>query len=150
MDKNFPAMKKLLKIVGIIILAALVIFVGFLAYITITDYRPKEVNLMTGNKKMAVAPIVTDTFNFMTWNIGYAGLGAVMDFFYDGGTKVRPTKNLVAQYLKGIEQFVGSHDSIDYFILSPNVKLFKVKTIDLNFANSDHNPVYMKVVLDQN
>jgi len=39
--------------------------------------------------------------------------------------------------------------TIDYFILSPNVKLIRVKTIDLNFADSDHNPVYMKVVLKQ-
>ena len=111
-------MKKLLKIVGIIILAVVVIFVGFLAYITITDYRPpKEVDLMTGNKNLTVEPIVKDTFNFMTWNIGYAGLGAGMDFFYDGGTRVRPTKKKVEEYLKGIEQFVGSHDSIDFWYI---------------------------------
>ncbi|MBE0650902.1 MAG: endonuclease/exonuclease/phosphatase family protein [Bacteroidales bacterium] len=111
-------MKKFLKTVGLIILAAAIIFGGFLAYITITDYRPaKIIDLMSGKKTLTIQPIVKDTFNFMTWNIGYAGLGAGMDFFYDGGTKVRPTKKMVEQYLKGIEQFVSTHDSIDFWYI---------------------------------
>jgi endonuclease/exonuclease/phosphatase family metal-dependent hydrolase len=36
---------------------------------------------------------------------------------------------------------------IDGFILSPNVELLSVKTIDLNFKNSDRNPVEIKVML---
>jgi endonuclease/exonuclease/phosphatase family metal-dependent hydrolase len=37
---------------------------------------------------------------------------------------------------------------IDGFILSPNVELLSVKTIDLNFRHSDHNPVEIKVLLN--
>jgi endonuclease/exonuclease/phosphatase family metal-dependent hydrolase len=37
---------------------------------------------------------------------------------------------------------------IDFFLLSPNVKALSVQTIDLGFANSDHNPVRMKVKLN--
>jgi endonuclease/exonuclease/phosphatase family metal-dependent hydrolase len=111
-------MKKFFKTVGFIVLTAAIIFGGFLAYITITDYRPaKVINLMSGKKTLTFHPIVKDTFNFMTWNIGYAGLGAGMDFFYDGGTKVRPTKKMVEQYLKGIEQFVEAHDTIDFWYI---------------------------------
>lgn len=36
---------------------------------------------------------------------------------------------------------------IDYFLLSPNVELLKVKTADLGFAYSDHQPVRLQVVL---
>jgi endonuclease/exonuclease/phosphatase family metal-dependent hydrolase len=36
---------------------------------------------------------------------------------------------------------------IDGFILSPNVELLSVQTIDLNFRYSDHNPVEIKVLL---
>ena len=36
---------------------------------------------------------------------------------------------------------------IDYYLLSPNVKLEEIKGINLEFKNSDHNPVYMKVKL---
>lgn len=36
---------------------------------------------------------------------------------------------------------------IDGFILSPNVTLTQVETVDLDFANSDHNPVRLDVQL---
>jgi len=36
---------------------------------------------------------------------------------------------------------------IDFFLLSPNIESLSVNCIDLNFENSDHNPVRMKVRL---
>ena len=36
---------------------------------------------------------------------------------------------------------------IDGYILSPNVSVEEIKTIDTDFAYSDHNPVYLKVSL---
>lgn len=36
---------------------------------------------------------------------------------------------------------------LDGFIVSPNVRVDLVETIDLNFANSDHNPVKMQITL---
>lgn len=36
---------------------------------------------------------------------------------------------------------------LDYFLVSPNVELIHTQTIDLDFVYSDHNPVYIKVVL---
>jgi len=38
--------------------------------------------------------------------------------------------------------------SIDGLILSPNVKMLEVKTIDKGFENSDHNPVQLRFVLN--
>lgn len=38
---------------------------------------------------------------------------------------------------------------IDGFIISPNVELLQVETIDLGFENSDHNPVQISVMLKQ-
>ena len=37
---------------------------------------------------------------------------------------------------------------IDGFIVSPNVKVEQVNTLDMQFKNSDHNPVVMKVTLE--
>lgn len=37
---------------------------------------------------------------------------------------------------------------IDFFLTSPNVKVQQVKTLDMGFTNSDHQPVYLKVVLN--
>ena len=36
---------------------------------------------------------------------------------------------------------------IDYFLLSPNIQRLSVKCINLNFKNSDHNPVILKAKL---
>ena len=36
---------------------------------------------------------------------------------------------------------------IDFFLLSPNIESVSVDCIDLNFENSDHNPVRLKVRL---
>lgn len=38
---------------------------------------------------------------------------------------------------------------IDGLILSPNVKLEEVKTVDAAFENSDHNPVRVVVTLEK-
>ncbi len=110
-------MKKILKFILYVVLFVILAFGAFLLYITLTDYQPDEVeNLMPENIPEA-QPIASDTFNLITWNIGYAGLGAEMDFFYDGGKQVRPSKKMVEKYLNGIENFVKSHDTINFWLI---------------------------------
>ena len=36
---------------------------------------------------------------------------------------------------------------IDFFLASPNIELSSVRTLDLGFANSDHNPVLLNFKL---
>ena len=36
---------------------------------------------------------------------------------------------------------------LDFFLLSPNVSVEEVRQLDVDFANSDHNPVFLKVKL---
>ncbi|MBN2637561.1 MAG: hypothetical protein JXR65_00575 [Bacteroidales bacterium] len=110
-------MKKFLKVLGWIILSAILLFAGFLIYITATDYRPPKVVNLMNEKPTNVTPIQQDTFSFITWNIGYAGLGAEMDFFYDGGKKVRPSEKMVEKYLHGIEHFVTTHDTVNFWFI---------------------------------
>lgn len=58
---------------------------------------------------------------------------------------VDPTKPTVrtanAPYVEGVNYRL----IIDGFLLSPNIDLIDVYTHDLNFANSDHNPVHINV-----
>ena len=84
-------------LIGLIILL-LVLFGLFLLYITLTDFKPKEIEVIS---RETATTLSLDTFNFAVWNIGYAGLGAEMDFFYDDGKKVRPTKGQSRKYLDG-------------------------------------------------
>jgi endonuclease/exonuclease/phosphatase family metal-dependent hydrolase len=39
---------------------------------------------------------------------------------------------------------------LDYFVVSPNIELIKAEVIDLNFQDSDHNPIYVKIRLRNN
>lgn len=67
---------------------------------TIMDYRPKDTEaVFTLNEKAKPIP---DTLSVLSWNIGYAGLGDNMDFFYDGGTMVRDTRERTEENLEMI------------------------------------------------
>jgi len=111
-------MKKILKTILWIIMLAVLAFAGFLLYITLVDYSPQKVETLTPTGINQDLPSVqVDTLDLITWNIGYAGLGAEMDFFYDDGEKVRPTRKMSRKYLDGIKEFISTTDSIDFWLL---------------------------------
>jgi endonuclease/exonuclease/phosphatase family metal-dependent hydrolase len=58
-------------------------------------------------------------------------------------TKTPTNRKLSAPYEKG-KTFTTL---IDFYLVSPNVKVLEVETIDLDFAFSDHQPVSMKIKL---
>lgn len=60
-----------------------------------------------------------------------------------------PTCRLLNQSYDPADQENTQHYVIDGFILSPNVELVNVETLDEGFANSDHNPVALKAILKQ-
>ena len=81
----------------------------------------------------------------LTWNIGYAGLGSEMDFFYDGGKRVRPSKSLNQSYLNSILEFLGRNKEVD-FILLQEVDAFSRRSYRNNqmdlFANTLNEHCY--------
>ncbi len=109
-------MKKGIRVFIKILGVAVLLFGGFLGYMTITDYNPKpseSLAILTPQKRN----IETDTLTLLTWNIGYAGLGAQQDFFFDGGKDMRPSKENFESYLNGIAETVKKADSIDFILL---------------------------------
>ncbi len=107
--------KNLIKIIVWALIISTIVFAGFIAYISIIDYKPKPIEILTENDEYSI--IEADTFSLLNWNIGYAGLGKEMDFFYDGGKGVRPTKELHKKYLNDIVNFIGNTDSVDFWLL---------------------------------
>ena len=63
---------------------------------------------------------------------------------YDLGT---PSCRLLNQPYNPSDTANTQYYVIDGFILSPNVQLEEVETLDLGFENSDHNPVRIQVTL---
>ncbi len=109
--------KKITASIGLFIFSILLIFIGFLAYTSITDYQPKKIEKLDIDQKFADSLLVDEVLSLMTWNIGYAGLGKEMDFFYEGGKMVRPDKKQFEIYFNGITDFLLKNDSIDFFLL---------------------------------
>jgi endonuclease/exonuclease/phosphatase family metal-dependent hydrolase len=91
---------------GLVALAALA-FAGLVAWLWLTDYKPPQVvtlEVQGAGREGAPAEL-----SLLTWNIGYAGLGAEQDFFLDGGTHGWPRPQEVKRYLAGITGYLRDH-----------------------------------------
>lgn len=83
----------------------LAIAMGFVGYLTITEYRPDAVEPVQVAHAGAQTP--GESITLMTYNIGYGGLGAQADFFMDGGSGVQPSsKAEVEGNLEGVAQIL--------------------------------------------
>jgi len=114
------------------------LFLLFMVYIAFTDYTPEKkipLEIHTNNPKPAY---VGSDFSFLIWNTGYAGLGADMDFFYDGGKSVRPSKEKFQKYMTGILQFLDKNDSLD-FVLLQEVDLMAKRSYKYNQVTAIEN-----------
>ena len=108
---------KLIKILARILFIPAGFILGFLLFLTVTDYHPAEKEpIVIGGNGMILPPVKKE-FTFLTWNIGYGGLGKNMDFFYEGGTRIKPEKKEFKGYLEGIFQYLLSMDSVDFILL---------------------------------
>jgi endonuclease/exonuclease/phosphatase family metal-dependent hydrolase len=111
-------MKYLFKIIGWLIGAILLIVIGFMGYSTLMKYKPDKIGVLEIHQPDLKNTLGTkDEFNILTWNIGYAGLGKEMDFFYEGGKMVRPTSELNQRYLNNILNEVKGADTADFIFI---------------------------------
>ncbi len=113
-------LKKIFKYLGFFVLTIVLIFGGFLGYMTLKDYRPKPietVEIIYSGLDSSRSGAIKDTLSFYTWNIGYCGLGKEQDFFFDGGKMVRPSKEFNQKYMDGILSTIKSIDTSDFIML---------------------------------
>lgn len=105
-------MKKLLKKIVFVVLILLALPVGFILTLQVTEYRPaKEVSLAVINDASTQVSL-NETLTLMTFNIGYASLGADEDFVLDGGVKAKTDSiEVMLAYLAGITELVHAHSS---------------------------------------
>lgn len=101
----------------ILIVSVLLFIAGFVIWISISDYIPPKVELIQVNQLQPQRRIQGSRMHLATWNIGYAGLGKEMDFFYDGGKKTRDTEKQTSANLAGILNILKKNESIDIWLL---------------------------------
>ncbi|MEI6311461.1 MAG: endonuclease/exonuclease/phosphatase family protein [Bacteroidota bacterium] len=133
--------KKILKMI-LALLSPFILFgiyvVGVLIYGTFNDWKPEEkISISIDNPHQIENKIQEEdsTFSLISWNVGYGGLGANADFFYDGGKMVRSSKVDVTNYIKGIQDFLSSHKETDFVLL---------QEVDLHSKRSYYTNEYEK------
>lgn len=116
------------KLLGFIALVFLVYITGCLLHGSLTDYSPSGVEDMVIHQQSSKGVIADSTLTFLTWNIGYSGLGKESDFFYNGGgfflsgnKMVRPPEDLVQKNTRGIIATVLQKAKTTNFILLQEV-----------------------------
>ncbi len=121
------------KTLIIIVFVAVFVPLLFLVVTTLSDYKPEDViDLGSGSETVAIP--MDDTLTLVTWNIGYAGLGREMDFFYEGGRQVRPPEILYKKYWQGIQKKLEGFSGEYEFVL--------LQEIDVSSKRSYYNDQY--------
>ena len=105
-------MKKILKILLIIVLIIVAAAAGLFGFLTVTEYKPADVEdaeiVRASASEQLSVPAGGADLTILSWNIGYAGLGAGSDFIMDGGTHTASADEAtVRQYLAGIKEVCG-------------------------------------------
>ncbi len=89
-----------------------------------SDWEPEQEIMPIVPDQSSTATLVTDSvLRFVTWNVGYGGLGAESDFFFDdegiwysGSSMIRTPRSLVEKNLGGATAFL-QHTQADFFLL---------------------------------
>jgi len=110
-------LKILLKVLSGFFIGLILFIVGFVVFATLTEFDPPEVAPAEAGSGGRFIDKTQRRFSFLTWNIGYAGLAKEMDFFYDGGTMVRPSRAGFEHALEGIRETIANYDTIDFIFL---------------------------------
>jgi endonuclease/exonuclease/phosphatase family metal-dependent hydrolase len=123
--------KSIIKVFGIIVvLLALVVGLYFL-FMTLTDYKPKDVISLSINNNVETVLEKGTKVSAMTYNIGYCGLDEGQDFFMDGGTGSRSkSKEKTIENLNGVTEFLKDQ-TVD-FILLQEVDIKATRSYNIN------------------
>ncbi len=106
------AFKMILYLISSLIFIALV----FIIFAVIISYKPQQKEtLFTAEHSTTLSD--TAKISILTWNIGYCGLGNDMEFFYDGGKKMRSTKERTTENLKAISKYISDNSYFDFILL---------------------------------
>jgi endonuclease/exonuclease/phosphatase family metal-dependent hydrolase len=104
---------------GILAISGLILLflAAFLIFATLTDYKPGMKESIAIPKTTLPNTIPAGRLKLYSWNIGYCGLGAKMDFFYEGGTMVRPEKEYYEQCRDGVIKQLLKFNEPDFILL---------------------------------
>ncbi len=129
-------MKKFFKILLLILLVIVLALGGLIGWLSAAEYRPASIESLRPLCGDAADKLPQgEKISILSWNIGYAGLGAGSDFVLDGGENMRAAdKATVQRYLAGIGAAVkdGGYD----LVLLQEVDVNSSRTYSINEAEA--------------
>lgn len=133
-------MRRIRDFLLIFLFLVLILSMALVTYASLTDYTPDEAEIISSYD---FAPPLSDTttFSIINWNIGYAGLGEQMDFFYDGGENIRDTEDNVRRNMYRIASFLKDADTVDFILLQEVDKNAK-----RSYSINEHNWLDKKLI----
>ena len=121
------AIGKILKVLGIVLLALILLIGIALGVFTIAEYRPADTETVIANHEVEPVLETGRPLTIVSWNCGYGALGDNADFFMDGGTSVYTAdRERVGANLEGIRDKLSA--------LSPD--LIILQEVDINSSRS--------------
>ncbi len=119
--------RKILKIIGLSVLALILLLAVALGVLSFAEYRPAPVETVVADQETEPVLETGKTLTIVSWNCGYGALGDNADFFMDGGSSVyTAAKERVAANLAGIRDKLSA--------LSPD--LIILQEVDINSSRS--------------
>lgn len=120
--KSTDLLKRLRSILLLLLSLFLLYVAGILLFASVNDikYERKLPGEIVAGGEAAGAP--GNRLSFLIWNLGYGGLGAEADFFYQHSTffsgkhMVRPPKDLSMSWQQGISDFLTAQ-KVDFILL---------------------------------
>ena len=134
--------KRILKIILTIVIAEVIFAGGFLAFLTITEFKPEPVEdaeiIGTNTGDMVKA---NEDITVISWNLGYGALGKDSDFAMDGGGKAPVADEAkVAQYVSGIRAALDEQPDADIYMLQ------EIDSDSARSFNVDPRPIFSKSI----
>jgi endonuclease/exonuclease/phosphatase family metal-dependent hydrolase len=130
------AIKLVLKLVALVILLVLLYVAGVLLYGTVRDFKPEALTALTPDQNASNSIIQDSILTFTIWNIGYGGLGAEANFFFDSGNMFFSGDRMVRSSRGNVEKYI---DGIEAFVMSNPADFMLFQEVDFNSKRSYYN-----------
>jgi endonuclease/exonuclease/phosphatase family metal-dependent hydrolase len=135
-------MKKFVRIIAktvAALLAAIALYVlAIFGFGIATDFQPPANTPLLSDRLLPVGTLTDSTLKLLSWNIGYCGLGAASDFFFDNGylmfshgKMVYAPESLNRKNLEGVKTLLSRVSDCD-FIMLQEVDEHSARSYDVN------------------
>ena len=123
-------MKKWIKVLLCIVLAAVLAVGGYVAYVFIDYHRIGDMPLTPVQSADAAAALETDTpYAVLSWNIGFGAYESDYGFFMDGGTESRAWSR---------ERLTANMDAVASLLKAQDADFTLLQEVDMNATRTYH------------